>query len=43
MFKKRRKNHRRNHLHYMHLLEDGMSVNAVSLKYGVDNKHPKVL
>ena len=43
MFKKRRKNHRLNYLHYMHLLEDGMSVNAVSVKYGVDNKHLKVL
>ena len=27
----------------MHLLEDGMSVNAVSVKYGVDNKQLKVL
>ena len=43
MFKKRRKNLRLNYLHYMLLLEDGMSVNAVCVKYGVDNKHLKVL
>ena len=42
MFKKK-KDHRPEYLHYMHLLEDGLSFKAIERRYGIDSKHLKVL
>ena len=42
MFKKK-KDHRPEYLHCMHLLEDGLSFKAIERKYGIDSKHLKVL